>query len=104
MDRFPEAFERFKRFIDLKSIRSVRELKYAFSLYAGKRWIDSYAQNKALEIEAEKIGIIPRRLPRHFQRPRASTKQTWRFERVNVRGKPQTRYRDLKTGRFIKKP
>jgi hypothetical protein len=28
----------------------------------------------------------------------------WRHETVMVRGKGQTRYRDVKSGRFIKKP
>jgi len=42
MDRFPEAFDRFERVVDLRSFRSGRELKYAFSHWAGRRWIDSY--------------------------------------------------------------
>jgi len=29
---------------------------------------------------------------------------TWRYEVVTVRGGSQDRYRDLKTGRFIRKP
>ena len=108
MDRFPEAFHRFEKVVDLRNFRSGRQLKYAFTHWAGKRWIDSYLQNKALEIEAEKRGIIPRRLPRYFpryfERSHVSTKRTWRHETVTVRGKPQPRYRDLRTGRFIKKP
>ena len=104
MDRFPEAFHRFEKAVDLRSFRSARELKYAFTHWANRRWVDSYAQNKALQIEAEKRGFIDRRLPRYFPRPQAITKQPWRYETVTVRGKPQVRFRDLKTGRFIKKP
>ena len=104
MDRFPEAFERFERVVDLRSIRSVRELKYAFSHWAGRRWVDSYAQNRALQIEAEKRGFTETKLPRYTKRPHFIVGQTWKRETVTVRGKPQVRYRDIKTGRFIKKP
>jgi hypothetical protein len=34
----------------------------------------------------------------------AETNQSWRHENVTVKGKSQDRYRDLSTGRFIKKP
>ena len=54
MDRFPEAFHRFERNVPVKQFASFRDLKYAFSHWANRRWIDSYAQNKALKIEAEK--------------------------------------------------
>ena len=104
MDRFPEAFHRFEKFVDLRSFRSARELKYAFTHWANRRWIDSYAQNKALTIEAKKRGFEDTKLPRYSRRSRISVKQTWRHETVTVRGKPQGRYRDIKTGRFIKKP
>ena len=104
MDRFPEAFHRFEKDVDLRSFRSARELKYAFTHWAGKRWVDSYDQNKAFNIEAKKRGFDERILPRYFVRPPISRSQTWNRETVIVRGKPQVRYRDLKTGRFIKSP
>jgi hypothetical protein len=104
MDRFPEAFDRFEKLVDLRSFRSGRELKYAFSHWAGRRWVDSYLQNKALGIEAKKRGFEDIPLPRYSRRPRFHVKRTWRRETVTVRGKPQPRYRDLSTGRFIKKP
>ena len=104
MDRFPEAFHRFEKAVDLRSFRSARELKYAFTHWANRRWIDSYSQNKALKIEAEKRGFIDRRLTRYFPKSQGTPKQTWKHEIVTVRGKPQVRYRDIKTGRFIKKP
>jgi hypothetical protein len=54
---------------------------------------------------AEKIGIkgeIPayhkRQVQYHFP------KATWRHETITVKDKSQNRYRDLQTGRFIKKP
>ena len=105
MDRFPEAFRRFERLVDMKSFRSYRELAYGFSHWANKRWIDSHKQNVALKREAEKRGYRDTKIPAYFERQKqVSTKRTWRRETVNVRGKSQNRYRDLRTGRFIKKP
>ena len=104
MDRFPEAFHRFEKVVDLRSFRSGRELKYAFSHWAGRRWVDSYAQNVALKREAEKRGFRDARIPMYFRRPQVPAERTWRRETVTVRGKPQVRHRDLKTGRFIKRP
>ena len=104
MDRFPEAFHRFERAVDLRSFRSVRELKYAFAHWAGRRWVDSYAQKRALNREIEKIVMDVIRPQRYPKRPQSFSRQTWRRETVTVRGKYQIRYRDLDTGRFIKKP
>jgi hypothetical protein len=105
LDRFPEAFRRFEQDVDIRNVKSVRELAYEFAWWAGKRWRDSYLQNLALKREARKHGIegeIPayhrREVQQRFQRT------TWRQESVTVKGKPQTRYRDLETGRFTKKP
>jgi hypothetical protein len=104
-DKFPEAFERFERDVDVDSFRSYRELAYGFSHWAGKRWVDSYKQNFALGKEARKRGFFDAKLPRYFERPSVrQTRQTWRHETVTVRGKSQVRYRDVRTGRFIKKP
>jgi hypothetical protein len=41
---------------------------------------------------------------KYFKRPQVTAKRPYRRETVTVKGKPQVRYRDLKTGRFIKKP
>jgi len=104
MDRFPEAFHRFEKVVDLRSFRSARELKYAFTHWANRRWIDSYKQNLAFRIEAEKKGFEETKLPRYTKRPQFYSRQTWKRETMTVRGNYQVRYRDLKTGRFIKKP
>ena len=102
---FPEAFQRFESVVDIRRFRSYRELTYAFSHWAGRRWVDSYKQNDALRDEARKRGFFDARLPRYFERQSVrQTKQSWRRETVTVKGKSQVRYRDLKTGRFIKKP
>lgn len=46
-----------------------------------------------------------RELPWYAQRqPRVSTTRRYRCETVIVRGQSQIRYRELRTGRFIKKP
>jgi len=104
VDRFPEAFERFEQVVDVDRMESYRQLVHAFRYWAGRGWIDSYAQNVALRREAEKRGFKVARIPMHFRRPQVSARRTWRYETVTVRGKPQVRHRDLKTGRFIKKP
>jgi hypothetical protein len=103
-DKFPEAFERFERDVDIDCFRSFRELAHAFSHWAGRRWVDSYTQNFALRIEARKRGFFDAQLPRYFERPSVrQTRQSWRHETVTVRGKSQDRYRDLRTGHFIKR-
>ena len=45
--------------------------------------------------------LAPRRLEGVSVKPMP---RTWRCETVTVRGKSQSIYRDIKTGRFIKKP
>jgi hypothetical protein len=105
MDRFPETFERFEQVVDIYSFRSYRELAYAFSHWAGGRWVGSYLQDLALRREAEKLGFRVARIPMYLGRQsRVSYSGTWRHEIVTVRGKSQDRYRDLTNGRFIKKP
>jgi hypothetical protein len=104
MDRFPEAFHRFEKVVDLRSFRSARELKYAFSHWAGRRWINSYSQNRALLIESLKRGFVEIEFPRFVKKYQIYKKPSWRYETVNVRGKPQVRYRNIKNGRFIRKP
>ena len=105
VDRFPEAFQRFERVVDIRYFNSYRELAYAFSHWAGMRWVDSYAQNLALREEARRRGFFDARLPRYFGRPYAKQiRISWKRETVTVRGKSQVRYRDSSTGRFIKKP
>ena len=104
MDRFPEAFSRFEEVVDVRRIQSFRHLRLAFASWAGWKWDDTYMQNRALAVEARRVGIpvfIGRRPVARFQ---GRTAVTWRQETVTVKGKAQTRYRDLKTGRFIKKP
>lgn len=61
-------------------------------------------QNRALAVEARRLGIpvFVERIP--VARFHGRTAVTWRHEVVTVKGKSQVRYRDLKTGRFIKKP
>ncbi|UCH01367.1 MAG: hypothetical protein JSV20_05660 [Candidatus Bathyarchaeota archaeon] len=51
-----------------------------------------------MKVEAIRLGL--KRIPEEPQlRPR-----TWRHETINVKGKLRSIFRDLKTGRFIKKP
>ena len=102
-DGFPEAFRRFEEVVDVDSFENYQQLAYAFSHWAGKRWRDTYKQNIALKRAAQKIGgEIPAYHKRQAQQQLQKT--TWRQESVTVKGKPQNRYRDIKSGRFIKRP
>lgn len=103
-EKFQEAFERFEKVVDIKSFPNYRALVYGFERWGGKRWIPTNRQLSALAYEAQKRGFEDTKLPRYYGRPQVSARQTWRRETVTVRGKPQVRHRDLRTGRFIKKP
>jgi hypothetical protein len=88
MDKFPEAFERFEMDVDVDEIRSFRELRMAFALWAGEKWLDTGKQLHALSVEAQRLGLLP-------------SPVLWRYETVRVRGRVQGRYRDIRTGRFV---
>jgi hypothetical protein len=117
LDKFPEAFRRFESVVNTADIDDFHQLKLEFTFWAGEKWKNSRAQNDALKLEARRLGIpVPiereeiffkgaRRRGRREGRSMAEVEaKTWQFEWIEVRGRPQMRYRDLKTGRFIKKP
>ena len=86
MDKFPEAFDRFKKKVDTKSIKSFKRLTNSFRFWVQNQNI-TRKQIKALAVEARKIGIKP------------SLK-----ENVIIKRKHYTRWRDVTTGRFTKNP
>jgi hypothetical protein len=92
MDKFPEAFKRFEKTVNIRDL-SKNEVIAAFIEWAGYKWIPTSEQTQALNHEIRKRGISEGRFER-----------TWRFETVRVRGKGQVRYRDLRSGRFIRRP
>jgi hypothetical protein len=100
LDKFPEAFERFEEVVNVRRIKNFGQLRLAFAMWAGEKWIPSSRQLQALAEEARKIGIPVVGRRRVIRVPFV----WWRHETVMVRGKGQARYRDLKSGRFIKKP
>lgn len=58
MDAFPSAFERFEEdMVDVSRFRDYAQLRRAFQRWAGFRWIDSMAQERALRREALRRGI-----------------------------------------------
>lgn len=57
MDRFPEAFRRFERVVDINSFESYRELRASFAYWCGFRWQNTYAQNRALAEMAQVRGF-----------------------------------------------
>lgn len=114
MDKFPEAFERFESDVDVDSLRSYSELLYSFQWWAGEKWRGTTRQWEAFNAEAERLGFdVPSFVREEVRGARSSgyygsevrqKARNYRREVVNVKGKSQNRYRDIKTGRFIKKP
>jgi len=105
MDKFPEAFRRLEQQVSLRNVVSFKQLTLVTASWAGPKWVYSRRQMDALAIEARRLGI-----PVHGERERKThyspwiSQPTWKYETINIRGKSQQRYRDIKTGRFIKKP
>jgi len=109
---FEEAFDRLERYTNARTTRNLRELVIVAESYFGHKF-HTDRQYEALREEAKRRGYYERWammkkqrvLPWYAQRqPQVSAKKSWRYEKVSVRGKFQDRCRDLKTGRFIKKP
>lgn len=114
MDKFPEAFERFESDVDIEMLDSYMELLYAFQFWAGENWQGTPKQWTAFNVEAERLGFrVPRVVREEIRESWSSGSYvsevrqkavTWRHEVVKVRGTSQNRYRDVRTGRFIRKP
>ncbi len=105
MDSFPEAFERFEYDVDIGQFESYHELTLAFRYWAGERWVGSRRQWEALNQEAENLGFEPPDFIREeLAERRGYSRGSWRKETLNFRGRARMVYRDIKTGRFIKKP
>jgi hypothetical protein len=112
MDRFPEAFRRFENDVDVSRFESYHQLTLSFRWWAGERWKGTHRQWEALNREAENLGfnehngyrqtIWEKRHSDYYYH--VGYKSTWRRETVNSKGRARSVYRDMKTGRFIKKP
>jgi hypothetical protein len=57
MDKFPEAFDRFCKDVNVNNIETFKQLKAEFASWAGRNWLDSFEQERALAVEARKLGI-----------------------------------------------
>jgi len=99
LDRFPEAFRRFERRVDVDRIQSFEQLTLAFRVWAGRQWRGTWKQREALRIEADRLGI-PAIIERFRVEARPSYTSWFRVEHY----KGKTVYRNLITGRFIRKP
>jgi len=105
LDSFPEAFERFEYDVDVGQFTSYHQLTMAFRWWAGQRWLGTRKQWEALNIEAENLGFeTPDFIREELAERRGYSRGSWRRETLNLRGKARSVYRDVKTGRFIKKP
>jgi len=108
LDSFPEAFERFENDVDIGQFESYHQLTLAFRYWAGERWRGTRLQWEALNAEAENLGFEPPDFVREeiedMHGSEYSRRYSWKRETLNFRGKVRSVYRDIKTGRFIKKP
>lgn len=87
-DQFPEAFRRFtKDQPEAKKASNYQSLLEQFALWAKRTYINSPKQNRAVAVEAEKLGIGGR----------------WREVHFLWHGHDVTRNRDIITGRFVKR-
>ena len=110
-EAFQEAFDRMERDSNSRECRNLDELHLVAERYFAGKWYPTHRQLEALKDEARRRGYFQRLgrkkdvIPRYVRRqPKVTSGRTWRRETVTVRGKPQVRHRDLRTGRFIKKP
>jgi hypothetical protein len=110
-EAFQEAFDRMERATNSRECKSLDELRLVAKSYFGSKWYPTHRQQYALKDEARIRGYFEKfqenkvRHPQYARRqPYSYARQKWRQETVTVKGKTQVRYRDLKTGRFIKKP
>ena len=121
---FEEYLGRIERVVDLDDLNSYAQFAAVIQSFSGERWTGSTKQVIALKDGAERRGFdttLPAYIwkrdyakyyARGFGSPRRAKafatipakRKGWKRETVIVRGKSQVRYRDLKTGRFIKKP
>jgi predicted glycosyltransferase involved in capsule biosynthesis len=111
MDRFPEAFRRFENDVDVGRFESYHQLTLSFRWWAGGKWKGTCRQWEALNKEAENLGFnVPDfyreaiREKRYYQFYDRGRTPSWRRVTISIRGVKRSRFRDLKTGRFIKKP
>jgi hypothetical protein len=77
-DRFPEAFKRFEQDVDVEEFDNYAQLRRSFAHWAGKRWRDSYLQNKALKRQGQHLGFEDAELPSYFK-PSERWKNTAQF-------------------------
>ena len=105
MDKFPEAFRRFEDHVDVGRFESYHQLTLAFRWWAGERWVGSSRQWEALNAESENLGFnVPDYVREELNDNRRHYRSPWRRETLNLKGRARNVYRDIKTGRFIKKP
>lgn len=99
MDEFPEAFERFEKRVYVDRMKTFDQLTLAFMRWAGKHWRGTSKQIEALKVEARRIGIsVP---PARPYKPRVRAPRTWRRETDKL---GRIHFRDVLTGRFIRRP
>ena len=57
MDKFPEAFGRFEKKVNVRRVETFRQLTLAFGGWSGEKWRGTRAQMDALAVQARRLGI-----------------------------------------------
>ena len=99
MNHFPKAFEQYQEKVDTSNIKNFQQLLYSFKGWAGNKYKDTPKQREALEREARKLGITTITKPR-IEKPKITAVVE---KSIKIRGEKRTVYRDVKTGRFVRK-
>lgn len=75
-DKFPEAFNRFCKVVNVKKIKDWKQLRLAFGSWAGRKWLPTGKQLDGLAIQARRLGIPTKHLTREEQINRVFWKAT----------------------------
>ena len=101
MDKFPSAFKRFEESRYAKdSYKSIQDLQTRFGVF--QKYYPTYKQRKCLDNYDYLVEEKPEPVKEEYTFKRKEL--TYRIERYEIKTGFKTRYRDNKTGRFIKRP
>lgn len=104
MDKFPEAYKRFEKKVDLSDVNSFQQLLKAFQLWGDKKAPATRLQKRALAVEGKKDGIEPTETRRivHERKEISYTRKDGRQVNYIRKGRIVNQTVDIITGRFVK--
>ena len=96
MDKFPEAFKRFKEDVNVNRIKTFKQLTLAFSSWSPKKWRGTFRQMDALTVQAKRLRIPLEGYKSRQQQVRAVFSQTAQQRVTQRREKFSRYYQDLR--------